>query len=679
MKILFDKKLVQISIPIFLLVVTTITVIFLQTSQEIRQRAAGAFPHVVGNQIIDGNGNPILLRGVQIPSEFNLGWKGGGNITQALGPNVLTAIHSWGANVLRLPVGAYEYQQAGYMAALDTVVQNANNQGLYIIFANFEDAQAMGGNSVLDQQGLAFWTFMAQHYKTNPMVMFDLLNEPKNSSYAEWLNGAGGVVGMQQIVNAIRAQGAQQIVVAEWIDQGTAGFAGFTSFINDPNIMYSMHMYFKAPNLRTTAGWDSNFGNIAGTHPVLIGEWALLPNARYPAFCQGLDAASGTQMVNNFLTYMEQHRVHWTAWAFNQSHLVKDTTSFTPTSLNDPWCCGLGPVCNAGMGTLIKQYLLTHGGPPPTAALSPTPTPGKNTVIINNMQFTPHGLAVPIGTTVTWTNQDTIAHTTTADNTAGNEFWNSGTLQPGQSFSKTFTIPGQYSYHCNIHPSMTGFIEVFGSISQTPTTTPIPSTPTPTNTPIPLATPTPTPTLTPVPTISGSTQLEITICPHGVYNCGDNADPSGGGNQSPQHTQRTVMVIVDDTNDNLVASAIGTVPYDAAQGNFSGNVAVSSLASGNYIIRIGTPGYLIKRVSAVVTITAQQVNHIPSVSLTAGDIDEDNQLDISDYNGLISCYGQKADTPSCSNKTLADLNDDGVIDGGDYNLFIRELSVQSGD
>lgn len=360
---------------LLLVLAIPITVLFFQQQQQTQQQAATVFSTVQGNKIIDGMGNQLVLRGVQIPSEFNLGWHGGGSINGILGPQVMIAIHSWGANALRLPVGAYEYQQSGYMTALDTVVQSANQNGLYVILANFEDGQAMGGNNVLDQQGLQFWQFIAQHYASNPMVMFDLINEPHNSSYAEWLNGGTGVVGMQQVVTAIRAAGGKQIIVAEAIDVGTSFFSGFTSFINDPTIMYSVHIYFKDATERSTSGWDSEFGTLAASHPVLVGEWALLPNARYLSFCQRLDAITGTQLVRNFLTYMEQHQVNWTAWAFNQSHLISDTTSFTPTTLNVPWCCGQGPVCSAGMGQLIKSYLQRTNTPlQPTTLFGTTPS-----------------------------------------------------------------------------------------------------------------------------------------------------------------------------------------------------------------------------------------------------------------------------------------------------------------
>jgi plastocyanin len=68
---------------------------------------------------------------------------------------------------------------------------------------------------------------------------------------------------------------------------------------------------------------------------------------------------------------------------------------------------------------------------------------------------------VPVGTTVTWTNHDTVPHTVTADDGS----FDSGTLQPGQSYTRTFSSAGNYPYHCSIHgaASMSGVLQINAS------------------------------------------------------------------------------------------------------------------------------------------------------------------------------------------------------------------------
>lgn len=108
--------------------------------------------------------------------------------------------------------------------------------------------------------------------------------------------------------------------------------------------------------------------------------------------------------------------------------------------------------------------------PAPTApadqyAAAPSTTPAAaqqqgrgTTVSIQDFFFAPAQMTVQPGTTVTWVNNGPAPHTVTADDGS----FDSETLQPGQSFSFTFANAGTFSYHCEIHPSMTGSVTVGG-------------------------------------------------------------------------------------------------------------------------------------------------------------------------------------------------------------------------
>lgn len=78
-----------------------------------------------------------------------------------------------------------------------------------------------------------------------------------------------------------------------------------------------------------------------------------------------------------------------------------------------------------------------------------------NTVMINHFIFEPSELTVAVGTTVTWKHNDSVAHTIVSPNV-----FESKVLNRGDNFTFTFTAPGEYNYHCSIHPSMTGKIIV---------------------------------------------------------------------------------------------------------------------------------------------------------------------------------------------------------------------------
>lgn len=79
-----------------------------------------------------------------------------------------------------------------------------------------------------------------------------------------------------------------------------------------------------------------------------------------------------------------------------------------------------------------------------------------NSVAIVNYSFAPQTLHVKVGTTVTWTNMDRVAHTVTSDTS----LFDSGLINHMQSFNYTFKTAGTYGYHCTPHPYMTGSIVV---------------------------------------------------------------------------------------------------------------------------------------------------------------------------------------------------------------------------
>ncbi len=85
---------------------------------------------------------------------------------------------------------------------------------------------------------------------------------------------------------------------------------------------------------------------------------------------------------------------------------------------------------------------------------------GGNSVTIKNFAFQPQTLTVKVGTTVTWTNQDSTPHTVQFSNKS---IPPSSDLSAGggrSTYSHTFAAAGTYPYICGIHNSMTGTIKV---------------------------------------------------------------------------------------------------------------------------------------------------------------------------------------------------------------------------
>src|SRR5215207_11322622 len=94
-------------------------------------------------------------------------------------------------------------------------------------------------------------------------------------------------------------------------------------------------------------------------------------------------------------------------------------------------------------------------------------------VSIEDFYFEPANAAVQPGDTIMFINYGNRPHTVTADDGS----FASGTLRPGQSFSHTFQNPGTVTYHCSIHPFMTGSVAVGQSGGGTAPSTSKPSMP----------------------------------------------------------------------------------------------------------------------------------------------------------------------------------------------------------
>jgi len=84
-----------------------------------------------------------------------------------------------------------------------------------------------------------------------------------------------------------------------------------------------------------------------------------------------------------------------------------------------------------------------------------------STVDMENTSYQPSEIEVEVGTTVTWTNEDSFGHTVTS----GEAGFDSGNVGPGEGFPHTFNQRGKFEYTCTIHPSMQGTVEVVESTS----------------------------------------------------------------------------------------------------------------------------------------------------------------------------------------------------------------------
>jgi len=89
-------------------------------------------------------------------------------------------------------------------------------------------------------------------------------------------------------------------------------------------------------------------------------------------------------------------------------------------------------------------------------------------IAIKNFAFNPGPVTVVIGVnnTVTWTNEDAVTHTVTADSGSFNT-----SVPAGKTFTHTFTTAGNFTYHCSIHTYMKGTVRVLSESSSSASAT----------------------------------------------------------------------------------------------------------------------------------------------------------------------------------------------------------------
>jgi plastocyanin len=115
---------------------------------------------------------------------------------------------------------------------------------------------------------------------------------------------------------------------------------------------------------------------------------------------------------------------------------------------------GLSKLVGGGAASPTKTIKATH-----TPPANGTPAESGTNISINNAKYRPKNMTVKVGTTLTWTNNDSVPQSVTSD-TPG--LFDSGALQPGGTFSYTFSQAGTFPYHS------TATTTTFGSVTVTP-------------------------------------------------------------------------------------------------------------------------------------------------------------------------------------------------------------------
>ncbi len=238
-------------------------------------------------------------------------------------------VQTWNCNVIRIPFnqdwvlrGRGGHSVEEYRLALDQIVDWAASFGAYTlldlqwldadtIFGRLDDGSANHIAPMPNDETIDLWSILAERYKNEPAVLFDLYNEPHDVRPQDWQQCA------RKLVDTIRPIHPLSLI---WISG--------TDWANDlrgvqldlPNLVYSAHVY---PN-RPARDWKKRWGHLSGKYPVFIGEWG-----------GGMtDLAWGATLSS----VMRTKCCGWTAWSWvDHPHLVRDARNcdYTPTAFGE--------------------------------------------------------------------------------------------------------------------------------------------------------------------------------------------------------------------------------------------------------------------------------------------------------------------------------------------------------
>jgi plastocyanin len=363
---------------------------------------------------------------------------------------------AWGINAVRLPLNEDcwlgingvdpAYGGANYRTAITSYVHQLIDAGIVPIveLSGSAPGDELAGSDQIGQQpmpdadhSIDFWTDVASTFKNDGNVVFDLFNEPfpdgnqdTVAAWTCWRDGGAAcpglgytAVGMQQLVDTVRATGAPNLILLGGVQYSriNAQWLNYEPSDSLQNLAASWHLY---PNsyCNTQTCWDAQFQPFLSQAAAVATEIGQGPSQPGPC---------GVDFLDSVMLWLDAHNEGYLAWTWDAwgdcfsliGNWGNASPAYAPTT---PY------------GRTYHDHLLGIPQPPSnvvaaagssTAAVSWQPPTDEGTSTISSYQVTPHdlttgndGATVTVAGTSTMvpvSNGDSYTFTVTATNDAG--------------------------------------------------------------------------------------------------------------------------------------------------------------------------------------------------------------------------------------------------------------------
>lgn len=195
------------------------------------------------------------------------------------------------------PIGS-KTPSAAYIAAADSVIKWCRDNHIYVLLDGWHEG---GQGNTVGNFGttIAAWRFLADRYKDQDHIIWELFNEPHNVSWTALAPM------MEQLIDTIRSKNPVSKVIvtgtANWDQQADVK----TRKIEREKIVYSWHPYWNVYESNDATAWESHFGYIvtSGIAPVMNTEWGF----------DGGNVPYGTRLTD----YCKEKGISWTGWIYS--------------------------------------------------------------------------------------------------------------------------------------------------------------------------------------------------------------------------------------------------------------------------------------------------------------------------------------------------------------------------